>query len=61
VDGFYVGSLLRDEKGNQVVYNIKQVDPNTRLDEGLFSIPDGYEKMTNAEFKQKIKEKLGGH
>jgi hypothetical protein len=61
VDGFYVGSLLKDEKGNQVVYNIKQVDPNTRLDEGLFSIPDGYEKMTNAEFKQKIKEKLEGH
>jgi len=61
VDGFYVGSLLKDEKGNQVVYNIKRVDPNTRLDEGLFEIPAGYEKMTNAEFKEKIKEKLKGH
>lgn len=61
VDGFYVGSVLKDEKGNQVVYNIKRVDPNTRLDEGLFLIPDGYEKMTHAEFKEKIKEKLRGH
>jgi hypothetical protein len=61
VDGFYVGTILKDENGNQVIYDIKKVDTNSRTDEGQFQIPDGYEKMTHAQFREKLKEKLHAH
>jgi len=60
VDGFYVGSVLKDEKGNKVVYALQHIDSDRYLDEGMFLIPDGYEKMTNAQFKEKLREKLRG-
>jgi len=58
VDGFYIGSVLKDEKGNQVVYAIQKIDPRTQIDEGMFLIPPGYEKMTDAQFRQKVDEKF---
>lgn len=58
VDGFYIGSVLKDEKGNQVVYSIQKIDPNTQIDAGMFLLPTGYEKMTEAQFRQKIDEKF---
>jgi len=61
VDGFYVGSLLKDENGNQVVCDIRHVEPNIAVDAGQFMIPDGYPKMTHAQFHQKVQEKLHGH
>ena len=60
VDGFYIGSVLKDEKGNQVSYSIKGIDPNTMIDEGMFIIPASCEKMTHTQFKQKIQDKLHG-
>ena len=58
VDGFYIGSILKDEKGNKVVYAIRKVVTNVPVDEGQFLIPDGYEKMTHAKFHEKLREKL---
>jgi hypothetical protein len=60
--GFYVGSILKDEKGNQVIFDIKKIEANLQIDAGQFMIPTGYEIMTHAEFHEKIRAKLrGGH
>ena len=60
--GFYVGSILKDEKGNQVIFDIKKIEANLQIDAGQFMIPTGYEIMTHADFHEKIRAKLrGGH
>jgi hypothetical protein len=60
VDGFYVGSVLKDEKGNKVVYMLQHIDKDRSVDEGMFLIPDGYEKMTHDQFRRRLREKLRG-
>jgi hypothetical protein len=61
VDGFYVGSVIKDEKGNKVVFDIRRVEPGITVDAGLFVIPDGYPVMTHEQFKQALRDKLHGH
>lgn len=56
--GILAGFKIKDEKGNEAIYRLKEVQLNKETDQGLFQVPPGYEVMTSEEFGQKLKTKF---
>jgi hypothetical protein len=56
--GILAGFKIKDEKGNEAIYMLKEVQLNKETDQGLFQIPQGYEIMTSDEFGKKLKAKF---
>lgn len=56
--GVMVAYKIKDERGNEVIYELKKILFDQLVDEGQFIIPTGYEKMTDEQFQEKLKSQF---
>lgn len=52
--GLMVAYILRNEKGNEIIYKLKNIAWDQSIDEGQFILPKDYPVMTEEEYQKKV-------